>query len=364
MNAKNIFIVVIAFLIAVVIAYVYSPHHTNLPIVAIANWGPHSSLDDAISGVKKELEKQGFIEGKNLLYEISDVGFDASLIPQMITTLKSHHPKVMVVVATPVAQYAKGAIKNIPLIYSVVTDPVEAELIKDPHKPDKNMTGSSDQQDLKMLLNFAKKIIPQAKTVGLLYATAESNDLALLKMMRKSAAQTHMNVVAIPVDQARDVPIAMQHFKNKVDFIYVGASGPIQPTLPVIAAESMKMGIPVLNVNQYAVEEGLVLGSFGVDYKQVGVNTGKLVAEILKGRDISQLTPLYPESKDYRGLISRNNAKKLGIFLPPQGGGAEGGGGELRATSLPEYFFSTPPSVPSGQLPPEGGAKKGGSLTC
>lgn len=288
----------------------------NLPLVAIANLGPHSSLDASIQGIKNELTKNGFIEHENIQYEIVDVGFDASLIPQMITNIKSHHPLALVTITTPVAQYAKGTVKNIPLIYSAITDPVAAGLLKESYRPEGNMTGSSDKQDLNLLLDFAKQVLEHPSRVGILYSTAEGNDQALVHMLKQAARTSHMQIVAVPIDQTRDIPIAMQQFNRKVDFIYVGGSGAIQPALPVIASESSKMGIPIFNMNEAAVKENMVLASFGVNYHQVGINAGKLIVGVLQGKSLASLAPQYPSTKDYQGFVSQKNAAKLGLSLP------------------------------------------------
>jgi putative ABC transport system substrate-binding protein len=290
--------------------------HNKLPVVAIANYGPHASLDAAIAGFKEQMRAEGFIENQNIRYEIADVGFDTSLISQMLISLKAKNPKAMLVMTTPIAQAAKGKIHDIPLIYTVITDPVEAGLIKEKYKPEVKITGSSDMQDLNAFLKFAKSVLPEARRVGLLYATSEANDIALVNMMKASALAYDMSVIAIPVDQARDVQTRMQQFKNKVDLIYVGTSGPIQPTLPVISAEARKMYIPVFNVEATAVKDGLALASFGVDYKAVGRNAGKLVSAVLRGQKIIDLTPLYPVPEDHHVLINKKLATELGITIP------------------------------------------------
>ena len=107
--------------------------------------------------------------------------------------------------------------------------------------------------------------------------------------------------------------IAMQNFKGKVDFIYVGGSGQIQPTLSVIAQISNNMGIPVLNLDKEAVKNDMVLASFGVDYKQVGINAGKLIVQVLNGTDISKLKPIYPSAKDHHSFISTKKAEELNL---------------------------------------------------
>ena len=290
------------------------PSNSNLPIIAIANYGPHSSLEDSIKGIKEELTSLGFIENKNIKYDISNVGFDSSLIPQMISKLYSNKPTIMVAMTTPVAQFAKHLVKNTPLIFNVITDPVEAGLLKNANEAENNMTCASDMQNLDLLLEFVKKILPQAKKVGLLYSTAESNDFALLKNLTNAVKKYDLELVAIAIDQPRDVPIRMQQFKNNVDFIYVGTSGPIQPTLPTISIEADKMRIPIFNANEEAVKKNQVLASFGVNYIKIGHNTGRMIANLLKGDKIDN--PIYPDAKNHQGFISKKQAYYFGIKIP------------------------------------------------
>ena len=324
---KIIFIAVLIIVSTIILVNLFHFRYTaRLPTVVIANYGPHASLDAVVIGIEEQLAKEGFAQNKDLdylfaqkkgiNYLIKDIGFDPSLIPLLFTDIKKIKPKVLVVITTPVAQFAKGNIKDIPLVYSAITDPIEAGLIKRKNEPDKNMTGSSDQQDLQAFLKFTKKLLPRAKNIGILYATSESNDRSLVNAMRAAALNFHMNVVAIPVIQSRDVSTDVRAFSGKVDLIYVGSSGPIQPALPAIVVEAEKMHIPVFNVEEQAVRDGLVLASFGVNYKKVGENTGKLVAALLKGKNIKELPPIYPKSTDQHAVINKKQAEKFGISIP------------------------------------------------
>ena len=271
-------------------------------------------LEDHSCCDSKELKTQDFIENKNIIYDIMDVGFDSSLIPQMITKLKATKPAVMVAMTTPVAQFAKHNVKDIPLIFNVITDPVEVGLLVDPNKSQDNMTVTSDKQNIGLFLEFVKKLIPNATRIGVLYATSEANDAALVKMLGNAGAKEGIQVVAVPVDQPRDIPMRMQRFRDQVDFIYVGTSGPIQPSLPVIVAEADKMMIPVFNVSEEAVQNNQAVASFGVDYLQIGKNTGDMIAKLLNGGKI--LPPLYPEAIEHHGFISRKKAEYFGIKIP------------------------------------------------
>jgi putative ABC transport system substrate-binding protein len=288
----------------------------SLPLVAIANYGPHASLSAAIAGFKKGMEKNGFIEGETIRYTIADVNFSQTLIPQMLLGLLAKNPKAMLVLTTPVSETANRMVTHIPLIYTVVTNPVEAGLIPQKYKASNNMSGSSDSQNLQLFFNEVKRLLPNAKTVGLIYATSESNDLALVREMERVTHRFNMTVLAVPVDEARDIPLRMEMLKRKVDFLYVGASGPIQPSLPAISAIAKKMGIPIFNVESDAVEKGLALASISVDYEKVGFSAGRLMSKALQGSKVSDLTPRYPHSKDVHRVINRILAKELALHIP------------------------------------------------
>lgn len=284
--------------------------------IAIANYGPHVTLQDLIQGLKDGLQQAGYREGVDVAYDISDVNFDPTLIPQMLAKLQAEKPAVMVVLTTPVAQAAKHNIKNIPLIFGAITDPVQAGLLKDKQQGGDNISGASDQQDLNAFLIFAKKILPQAKTVGLLYASGEDNDKALLGMMQAATKAHGMNVMALPIDNSRDIPLRTQQFKGKVDLIYVGTSGPIQPSLPAIVSVANALKIPVFNADATAVKANQVLGSFAVSYYQVGMNTAKIVVQALRSKPLAEVAPIYPGLADHQAYVSEKKAEQLGITLP------------------------------------------------
>ena len=157
-------------------------------------------------------------------------------------------------------------------------------------------------------------MLGKVSRVGVLYSTSESNDKALVDMLGQAAMKFNMQLIAVPVDQPRDVQQRMQNFKGKIDFLYVGTSGAVQPTLPVIAMEADKMGIPVFNADPDAVKNNLVLASLGVDYKKIGINAGNIVAHILKTGEIS--LPIFPSLEDHQIFINKERAKKLEIIIP------------------------------------------------
>ncbi|MGD0466275.1 MAG: ABC transporter substrate-binding protein [Gammaproteobacteria bacterium] len=281
----------------------------GLPVVAIANYGPHASLQELIDGVKEQLQNE-------VKFKEADVNFEQTLIIQMLYKLKANKPKVMVTMGTPITQAAKNLIKDIPIVFAAVTDPVDAGLITERNKPHTNLTGVSDSQDLKIFMAFVKTLMPDAKSIGLLYATSETNDATLVKMMQTAAELYDMEVVAVPVEQSRDIPLRMQLLNGTVDLIYVGVSGTIAPSLPTIVAEADRMQIPIFSAHEEAVLNNYVVGSFGVSYRKLGNRVGDIIKLILQGEDIKNIEVVYPDLSDYQGFISKQRAAQFNINLP------------------------------------------------
>ena len=216
---KKYSVLLLVGLISLALYAAYQPSSSKLPIIAIANYGSHASLNESIQGIKDGLLSKGFKDQENIQIHILDVNFDLTLIHQMLSKLRASRPKAIIVVGTPIAQSAKNTINDIPIVFTDITDPVAAGLLQTPLVTQGNITGASDRQDLRVLLTFAKKILPQSKRVGLLYATSEANDIALVEMMKSAAKDLQIEVICIPIDHARDVPFRMQALKGKVDFM-------------------------------------------------------------------------------------------------------------------------------------------------
>ncbi len=287
---------------------------SSLPLIAIANYGPHSSLQETIEGLKAKLTQLGYVEDKTIRYEITDVNFETSLVIQMLNKLKSNKPHIIVAISTPVAQAAKNTITDIPVVYADVTDPVEAGLVSD--DPNSNITGTSDKQDLSLMFKLAKQLLPSAKKVGVLYSTGEANDLSLVNMLVATSKELGLEVVAIPVEHTRDVVTRMKLFKDKVDFIYTGSSGAIQASLPAISSAAQAMQLPLFNFNGEEVISHIALASYGVSHKQVGANAAIIIDKLLKGEKIGSIKPVYPTEEDHKAFISRKKADQLGLKIP------------------------------------------------
>lgn len=315
MSTTKKFLVAFAAIFSLVLFFSPSKqNNSSIPLIAIANYGPHSSLQETIDGITTKLEELGYKEGSNIRYEITDVNFDTSLIIQMLTKLKSSKPNIVVAISTPVAQAAKNLIKDIPVVFADVTDPQNAGLISTEQKD--NITGASDRQDLSIMIDFALKLIPHAKTIGTLYSSAEANDFAMVEMLKGAANNAGLQLIAIPIEHSRDAATRMKSFKNSVDFIYTGSSGVVQSALPSIVSSAESMNLPHFNFDNQEVKDHNALASFGVSHFQVGASAAQIIHKILQGIKPSNIAPTYPQPSDYAGFISKKRADKIGLHIP------------------------------------------------
>lgn len=311
---KILAIILVALSLILLSTFTNTQKDPSLPLIAIANYGPHSSLQETIDGLKAKLTLLGYVEDKTIRYEITDVNFETSLIIQMLNKLKSDKPHIIVALSTPIAQAAKNIITDIPVVYADVTDPAEAGLVSD--DPNSNITGVSDKQDLSLMLKLAKQLFPSAKKVGVLYSTGEANDLSLVNMLISTGKELGLEVVSVPVEHTRDVVTRMKLFKDNVDFIYTGSSGAIQASLPAISSSAQAMQLPLFNFNGEEVVSHIALASYGVSHKQVGANAAIIIDKLLKGEKIGNIKPVYPKEEDHKAFISRKKADQIGLKIP------------------------------------------------
>ncbi len=155
--------------------------------IGIAQWGRHPQLDAVNVNFRSELARQGFVEGKDVVYDWEVANFDASILPQILNKLKSASPKLIMTISTPVAQSAKQTLKGagIPIVFAAITDPIKAKLVTDWEHGADDMTGSSDQQNAGSIIEFTKKLMPGIKKLGVLYNPGEDNNLSVLERLEE-----------------------------------------------------------------------------------------------------------------------------------------------------------------------------------
>ena len=283
--------------------------------IAIANFGDHPQLNESVEGFKKELTRQGFIEGKDVVYELSHTNFDSTLLPQMIAKLQAGKPKLMLTITTPVSQVAKKALQGsgIPIVFSVVTDPVAAKLVKDWQPSGTNVTGVSDALPLAAQMDLLLKVKPGAKRVGYVYSPGEVNSTIVLKDLKAELQKRGMTVAEAAAPRTVDIPSAAKSLVGKVDVIYTNTDNNVVSAYESMVRVAQEAKLPLVAADTDSVKRGAT-AALGMNYYDLGRQTGKIVDRILKGTKPGEIAPEVGAKMSL--MVNPGAAEKQGITLP------------------------------------------------
>lgn len=282
--------------------------------VAIAMFGPHTSLQQVSDGFKASLAKTKL----DIAYDEGNVNFDRSLVPQFLNRLAAASPELMLTVTTPMAQSAKRVLaqRSFPIVFAPVTDPVQAGLLDSWDHGAPLLAGVSNIPDFDATLEFMKTLLPDMKRLGILYNTGDDSDTAFLSRLEAAAPKHGVQVVRIGVDNVNDIPQRVTSARGRTDALFVPASSMLQPASPAIASSAARIAMPVFGSNTPTVDEGHMLAAFAVDFYRIGEKAGTLAGRLLQGEDPRNIAVQVPAAEDHVIRISQRRMDALGLKLP------------------------------------------------
>lgn len=285
--------------------------------VALANLGPHPALNAVVGGFKKGMADGGYAEGSDVAFEYQDASFDAAVVAQMIATLEATGPDLILTVTTPISQAALRVVqdKSIPIVFAPVTDPVDAGLVPSWAGGSDRFTGASNLQSMETVFAFARDLLGDADTVGILFNPGDANDVVNVRYAESAAAEMGIELVTVSVEATADIPVRVDALKD-TDVIYLIPSSMLQPALPAVAAAARRNGVPVINASPVGVEDGQILASMSVSWFEVGRQAGLRAARILDGEQVSAVDIYRPSPEDHSATISAKYMEEFGMTLP------------------------------------------------
>ncbi|MEG2597684.1 MAG: ABC transporter substrate-binding protein, partial [Oscillospiraceae bacterium] len=219
----------------------------------------------------------------------------------------------IVAIATPTAQAAASAAKEIPVVFSAVTDPVAAGLVTDLNKPDKNITGTSDAVQVEMILDFALKMNPQMKTLGVIYNIAEANSESNIARAKAFAEKNGLQFEEAVATNSSEVQQAAQVLCEKSDAIFAPNDNTIAPAMNVLAAAAKKAKVPVYVGADSMVADG-GFATIGINYVDLGKETANMVDAILKGKTPAEI-PVKVFDDNLSTYINTTTAAEIGMTI-------------------------------------------------
>lgn len=280
--------------------------------VAVTAIVEHPALDAARDGVRDELKTAGFEAGKNLKFEYQSAQGNNGTAAQIARKYVGDRPDVIVAIATPSAQAVVAATKEVPVVFSAVTDPVAAKLVKSWDASGTNVTGVSDLSPLDKHLALIKRIVPSARRVGVIYSPGEANSVAIVEALKKLAPGAGLSLVEAAAARTVDVSGAAQSLVGKVDVIYAPTDNNVMSAFEGIVKVAQQARLPVVAADTDAVKRGAV-AALGLNYYDLGRQTGKLVVRILKGESPGKMASQV--SNTFELHVNPGAAQKQGVTL-------------------------------------------------
>jgi putative ABC transport system substrate-binding protein len=284
--------------------------------VGIGQFAEHASLDNCREGFLAGLAEAGYKEGENLQVIVENAQADGGTAAQIAKNFTAKKVDLICAIATPMAQSAFGAAENtdIPVIFTAVTDPIAAELAKKDGTPNGNTTGTSDKLPVENQLEMIRKILPDAKKIGIIYCTSEVNSVSAIEEYKEKAASYGFEIVESGIATTVEIPLAADNIMEKVDCINNLTDNTVVSSLPVILAKASNKNIPVFGSEVEQVKIGC-LATVGLDYFELGKQTGAMAAQVLKGeKKASEIN--YEVIKEASFYGNYAVAQNLGITLP------------------------------------------------
>ncbi|GFZ34516.1 ABC transporter substrate-binding protein [Clostridium zeae] len=273
----------------------------------------HPALDSARKGFIAALEENGLKDKDNINIDFQNAQGDLPTTQSIAQKFVSEKKDLIFAISTPSAQAAFNATKDIPIVITAVTDPQKAELVKSKDNPDTNVTGTSDYVPIDNQFQLIKDLIPNAKNIGFIYNTSETNSQNQLDEAKSVASKFGFTIKPVGVTSTNDVPSALDGLLSKVDVLYTPTDNLIASSMPIISKKAIDHKIPVIGAEKAHVDSG-ALATKGIDYYKLGHETGLMAVKVLNGQSPKNMPIKTLDNLDI--VVNEATAKALGITIP------------------------------------------------
>ena len=273
----------------------------------------HVALDQAREGFIKALEDNDLKDGEKIVLDIQNAQADQSNLQTMADRLISEENDIILAIATGAAQTVAGKTKDIPILITAVTDPVDAGLVNSMKNPGTNVSGTSDASPMAEQIDLMLQLSPNVKTVGVLYTSSEDNSVLQVSQLKPILAAKNLEIVEQTVTNSNDVQQATQSIVNKCDAIYIPTDNVLASSIALVASVANDAKVPVI-VGESGMVTGGGFATIGIDYFNLGYQTGEMAVRILNSEDVS--TMAVETQKDFAYTINGDVAEILGITIP------------------------------------------------
>lgn len=265
-----------------------SNENSDVQTIGVLQYMEHGALDDSYEGFVTALSNEGYVNGENIKLEFKNAQGDLSTAQTIANQYVTENVDMIFSIATQAVQSAYNATKEIPTLMTAVTDPVEAGVVNDWKVSGTNVTGTSDLTSVAKQMELIKELVPEAKTVGVIYTTSEVNSEVQVNMAEEAAKELGLEVIKVGVTTVNDIPQAVASVIDKIDAMYAPTDNLIASSMPVLWNACVDKKVPIVAGVDTMVVDGAI-ATEGIDYYQLGYETGLMAAQVLEGKDPSTM---------------------------------------------------------------------------
>ncbi|MDR0489514.1 MAG: ABC transporter substrate-binding protein [Propionibacteriaceae bacterium] len=286
------------------------PAATETFNIGVAVIVAHPALEAAQAGFEEVLAE----EGVDYKIQFENAQGDPANAPTIATVLAGNADiDLFLAISTPVAVAMASAEQTRPILFTAVTDPVADGLVPSWDAAAPNMTGTSDKNPGALPVHLIQEIMPDVKTIGVLYTSSESNSLSQVEDYKKEAAELGITIKEQGITAASEVSVGLSALAD-VDAILIPTDNTVVAAIASVIAFGQENKIPVFCADSSTVEAGTV-ATRGLNYHDLGRRTGEMAVGILRdGKTVADFAPEAPVSTDLS--ISKAAAESFGITLP------------------------------------------------
>ncbi|UCE51009.1 MAG: ABC transporter substrate-binding protein [Desulfobacterales bacterium] len=244
----------------------------------------HPALDNDSKGFKAALEEEGFIEGKNVTFDRQNAQGDQPNCAIIARKFVDDKVDLIHAISTPNAQATAKITKNIPVVFSSVTDPVKTGIVPKMGKTGTNITGVSDRWPIALQCEMYQDFMPHVKRWGTIYNPGDINVTFHIKEMKETLEGMGAKLIEAHISSSSEVMQAAQSLVGRVDAIHITSDNTAVSAFEALVKVCNENNIPLFAGDRDSVPRGAI-AAYGLDYFLVGYTAGKMAARILKGED-------------------------------------------------------------------------------
>jgi len=248
----------------------------------------HPALNAVRDGFIDAMAEYGYIEDKNVSYDKQNAQGDITAATTIAQKFVSEKVDLILSIATPTSQAAVNATTEIPIVFSAVTDPVGAGLVKNLDNSGNNVTGISDLTPVKKQFQLIKKMFPDAKNVGTIYNAAEANSVLTNELAKQACKELGLKLIEATVSTSADIFLSAQSLVGRVDAVYISTDNTVVSALDAVVQVTNSNDIPLILADPTTIEKGALV-ALGFNYYQHGRQTAPIAVKILKGTKPSDI---------------------------------------------------------------------------